>query len=194
MSKKSDTIKLTNVRLSFPFIFEAKAFEEGGNASFSASFILDKEKHAGLIKEVKAKVNELANEYFKGKVPGSVKQKYPLRDGAEKEEVDGYGESIMFLSARSKTRPTVVDRQLNPVTATDGVIYGGCYVNATIRPWVQDNKFGKRVNFQLRAIQFVKDGPAFGQAPVVAEEEFESLDDEDGGLNLDEEDGGGLLD
>lgn len=170
-------IKLTNVRLSFPNIFKPKAFEEGQDATYGASFILDKTKHAKLIKEIRAKVDELATEYFKGKVPPMVKQKHPLRDGSEK-DTDGYGDDVMFVGARNKQRPTVVDRALNPLTDEDGIIYGGCYVNATVRAWVQDNKFGKRVNFQLRAIQFVKDGEPFGQAPVKAEEEFESLEDD----------------
>lgn len=177
-------IKLTNVRLSFPNIFKPKAFEEGQDATYGASFIMDKTKHAKLIKEICAKVDELATEYFKGKVPPMVKQKHPLRDGSEK-DTDGYGDEVMFVGARNKQRPTVVDRALNPLTDEDGIIYGGCYVNATVRAWVQDNKFGKRVNFQLRAIQFVKDGEPFGQAPVKANEEFDSLDgDEDDGDDM----------
>lgn len=179
-------IKLTNVRLSFPNIFKPKAFEEGQEASYGATFILDKSKHGALIKEIRAGVKEIAEEYFKGKVPGMVAQKHPLREGAEKEELDGYGDDVMFISSRCKARPTVVDRDMTPLTEEDGKPYGGCYVNATLRLWVQDNKFGKRVNAQLRAIQFVKDGPAFGQAPVNADEEFENLDGEG--------DGDGLLD
>ena len=85
----------------------------------------------------------------------------------------------MFLNASSDKRPPVVDKDLSPITAEDDVIYAGCYVNATVRIWAQDNQFGKRVNFALRAVQFAKDGEAFGQAPVNAEEEFDDISDEE---------------
>lgn len=172
---KEFKVKLTNVRLSFPQLFKPKAFEEGGELSYGAAFILDKTKHAKLITEFKAAVAEIANEYFKGKLPPMVKQKHPLRDGSEK-ETDGYGDGVMFIGSRNKKRPTVVDRDMSPLSEEDGKPYAGCYVNATVRLWVQDNKFGKRVNCQLRAVQFVKDGEPFGQAPVDANEEFDSLD------------------
>jgi hypothetical protein len=175
----TQNIKLVGVRLSFPNLFKPKSFEDGGEAKYSAAFILDKSKHAKLIKQIRMTVDDLAEEYFKGAVPKMVKQKYPLRDGAEKEDMDGYGDGVMFIGSSCKQRPTVVDRDVNPITEEDGVIYAGCYVNATVRPWVQDNKYGKRVNFQLRAVQFVKDGDPFGMAPVNAHEEFEALDEDD---------------
>jgi hypothetical protein len=70
----------------------------------------------------------------------------------------------------------------------DGVLYSGCYVNMTVTLWTQDNEYGKRVNANLRAVQFVKDGEAFGVAPVDAEEEFDEveIEDDEGGDNWDE--------
>jgi hypothetical protein len=46
--------------------------------------------------------------------------------------------------------------------ATARKMYGGCYVNAAVKPWLQDNKFGKGVRCDLVAVQFFADGPAFG--------------------------------
>jgi hypothetical protein len=102
-----------------------------------------------------------------------------LRDGAEKDEIDGYGEEIKFISASCSKRPPVVGRDLTPLAEEDGILYAGCYVNVSFRLWAQDNQFGKRVNAQLRAVQFVRDGDAFGEKPVVAEEEFSALTDEE---------------
>jgi hypothetical protein len=76
----------------------------------------------------------------------------------------------------------VVDANLNPLTAGDNVIYAGCYCNVTVRLWVQNNKWGKSVNAELRGVQFVKDGESFGAAPVKAEDEFKPIaDSEDTG-------------
>jgi hypothetical protein len=43
-------------------------------------------------------------------------------------------------------------------------LYGGCYVNAAVSPWVQDNQFGRAVRCNLIAVQFAKDGDSFGDA------------------------------
>ncbi len=170
-------IKLPNVRLSFPHLFQPHAMEEGQEPKYSAAFILDNEKHAALIKQIEKTIERLALDYWKKKVPF----KPCLRDGNEKADKEGYGDGVSFISASRKTRPAVVDRQVNPLTEEDGVIYAGCYVNATIRLWVMDNKFGKRVNAELRAVQFLKDGESFGAGPVKAEDEFEAVaDDVDG--------------
>lgn len=168
-------IKLENVRLSFPHLFQPHAMEEGQEKKFSATFLLDCERHAALIEKIEKTIDRLALDYFKKKVPF----KRCLRDGNEKTELEGYGDGTMFLSAARKTRPAVVDRNVSPVTEEDGIFYAGCYVNATVRLWVQDNKWGKRVNAELRAVQFVKDGDSFGAAPVNAENEFEAVSDAD---------------
>lgn len=170
-------IKLKNVRLSYAHLFTARAVNEGDKPKFSASFILDKEKHAKAIKQVQAAIKQLAMEAFKGKVPSTLKP--CLRDGEEYEDKDGYGEDVMFIAASSDKRPPVVDRDMTPITAEDDKIYSGCYVNVTLRLWVQNNQYGKRVNAALRAVQFVRDGEALGAEPVNVDEEFEELDDEE---------------
>lgn len=170
-------IKLPSVRLSFPHLFQPHAMEEGQEAKYGAVFLLDNDKHGAMLDKIEATINRLALDYWKKKTPF----KSCLRDGNEKADKEGYGDGVSFISASRKTRPAVVDRQVNPLTEEDGVIYAGCYVNATIRLWVQDNKFGKRVNAELRAVQFVKDGESFGAGPVRAEDEFEAIDDEAGG-------------
>ena len=64
----------------------------------------------------------------------------------------------------------------------DGRPYGGCYVNATVRLWAQDGvknpKWGKRVNAQLRAVQFWAEGEPFGESSVDAADEFDEGEDE----------------
>ena len=50
--------------------------------------------------------------------------------------------------------------------------YSGCYVNAVIEVWAQDNEHGKRLNARLKSVQFFKDGEAFGAAPSNPNEDF----------------------
>ena len=55
--------------------------------------------------------------------------KVPLRDGDAKAEYDGF-EGNMYISARSKDRPTVFDNMRNPVVRGDpNAPYDGCYCN-----------------------------------------------------------------
>ena len=174
MSNDPAIIKLSNVRLSYPELFTAKAFQ-GGKPAFSAVFLLNKTKDAAQIAAIKTAINAVAKEAFKGKLP----PKTCLRDGSEKPDTDGYGADIVFVSARNEKRPGVVNRDLTPLTAEDGKPYAGCYVNAVIRLWAQDNEFGKRINASLRNVQFVRDGEPFGEKPVAPEQDFDALPEDD---------------
>lgn len=165
-------IKLENVRLSYPNLFTAKAME-GGKPKFSASFLINKKTHAPLIKRLEQMIERAMLDKFGKKVP---LKNVCLHDGNEKEDKEGYGDEIMFLVAKSDTRPAVVDQHVNPLAEADGKIYGGCYVNATVELFGYSHPTGgKGVSAQLRAVQFVKDGESFGAGPVNAEEEFEPV-------------------
>lgn len=170
------TVKLRNVRLSFPALFEARAMD-GGTPKYSAAFLLNKKTDAAQIKAVEDAINSHIKLKNKGgKLPSN---KLCLRDGAEK-EFDGYGETVMYVSASNARRPLVVDLQGNALAKEDGKPYAGCYVNANIDVWWQDNKYGKRVNASLRSVQFVKDGESFGAGPLDASKEFDDVNaDED---------------
>lgn len=168
-------VKLANVRLSFPSLFSARKFAPtDAKGSFSAALILDKKVNAREIAAVKAAIASVVATDFKGKAPA----KTCLRDGAEKSDTDGYGDGVMFISARSDKRPQVVGRDLAPLTEEDGKPYAGCYINATIQVWGQDNQYGKRINAKLRCVQFYKDGATFGEAPINIEQEFSVISDD----------------
>lgn len=177
MSTQPDplVVKLLNVRLSYAHLFEAVTFQGEGKPAFSATFLMDKKTNAAEIKKVEAAIAFAVREGLKGKRPPP--EKLCFRDGSTKPDTDGYHDGMMFVGARNDKRPGVVDRDLTPLTAQDGKPYSGCYVNATVRFWAQDNKWGKRVNCSLRNVQFVKDGEPFGEKPVAAEEDFDAIEE-----------------
>ncbi len=169
-------ITLLNVRLSFAQIYTAKSVNDG-EPRFSCSFLLDKDKDAKQIEALKKAIADITKEKFKGKsLPAD---KLCLRDGDER-EFDGYA-NTMFVSAANSKRPNVVNRSRGAVADGEPQSpYSGCYVNGVIRLWAQDNKFGKRINASLEAVQFVKDGDAFGAPPVDLGSALPDLpDDED---------------
>lgn len=189
--KSPNVVRLENVRLAFPQLFEAETVNGEGKPAFSASFILNPKTNANLIKKVKEVAERVAKDKWKDKAPGVIKameaaDKMVLHDGNLKAEYDGYADNF-YISARNERRPKVVDRNKDiELGVADGKPYAGCYVNASVEIWAQDNKFGKRVNASLRAVQFLKDGDAFAGGAPVSEDELDDLSDvgDDNGSDL----------
>ncbi len=164
-------ITLKNVRLSFPSLFH-KAVFDGKEGKYEATFLLDKsdeKTHKAVEDAIDAAIKEA-----KIKVPSD---KRCLKDGDDS-EYDGYA-GMWSIKASQSSRPTVIDRGKSPLTEDDDVIYAGCYVNAIIDIWIQNNQFGKRANANLFGVQFVKGGEAFGRKVEDVTDEFDELDDDD---------------
>ena len=168
------SIKLNNVRLSFPSLFQKAQFN-GEETKYEATFLLDKVKHAAVIKEIEAAIQQKVASELKGaKVPAD---KLCLRDGDEV-EYDGYS-GHMTLKASTKKRPLVLNKDKSPLTEADGVVYSGCYVNAIIDLWGQNNSYGKRINATLLGVQFAADGEAFSSGGSSASaDDFDDIEDE----------------
>ena len=182
MSKK---IMLRNVRLSYEHIFKAVAFEDGQEPKFSATFIIPKD-HPDL-PAVKKAFFEAGQESF----PSDFTSVWPrgftcsLKD-ADK-ETNSMGEVLAeknesykgcyILEANSTRRPLTLDRRKAQVTEEDGIIYSGCYVNASLAAaGYTYGKVKKGVKAYLNGVQFVKDGERFG---TDASSDFDALDGEE---------------
>jgi hypothetical protein len=119
--------------------------------------------------------------------------KLALHDGDLKPNYDGYpGNMYLSPSAKESERPSVI-LTLNGVNVSrkdfegdpKGLaefeklcrsrIYSGAYVNASLDIWAQDNNFGKRINAQLRGVQFLRDGDAFAAGRPAESDEFETV-------------------
>ncbi|WP_348681612.1 DUF2815 family protein [Alteromonas mediterranea] len=168
------TIILKNVRLSFPQIWTAKAYMEGQTAKYSANLLLDKEADAEQVATMKKAIKKEATRAFSGDIPKGLKT--CLGDGVEK-AYDGY-ENAMFVSCSSRQRPTIIDRDRTQLVEEDDKPYAGCYVNAAISLWVQNNNFGKRINCNLTGLQFVKDGERFGGGGIKVDDVFDDISKE----------------
>lgn len=162
--------KLKNVRLSFPSIFKRSEFN-GQEGKFEATFLINKEQQEDLIKEIEAKI-ALIQKDNKAKVSPD---KICFKDG-NFVDYDGY-EGHMSIKAGANRRPTVIDRDKTPLVEDDGKPYAGCYVNAVLELWYQDNSYGKRVNCNLLGIQFSKDGDSFGAGDTDVTDDFDDEDD-----------------
>jgi hypothetical protein len=166
------TIKLKNVRLSFPSLFSTSFYAGDDTGKYDATFILDKKEHAAAIKEIQAEAVTLCKETLK--VKNLPPDRICLKDGDETEREELHGK--MHIKASTKKRPLVIGKDKTPLTEEDEVIYAGCYVNAIISLWAQDNQYGKRINAQLDGVQFWKNGEPFGSSGIEANE-FDAFGD-----------------
>lgn len=169
---------LKNVRLSFPSLFQRSVFN-GDEGKFEATFLLDKKEHAELISKIEAEIKNGIKENLKGAKVHS--DKLCLKDGDD-QIYDGYAGTMSFKAGANK-RPLIIDRDKSQLTEDDGKPYAGCYVNAQVSLWYQNNNYGKRVNANLLAVQFFKDGESFGNGETGSADDFDDFDDDDDFLN-----------
>jgi hypothetical protein len=182
-------VRLNEVRIGYPNLFTPKKPENGeGEAKYSAAFYLDKKANAKDIAVLNAQIAAVkaASKLAKHKFPANmVFLKEVPEDKIDDEGLitgtDIVAANTLMFNASNKRKPGVVDRDHSrPLTAEDDKIIAGCYVNVSVTPWVQDNKFGKRINASLEAVQYVGKGPStFGAPPVDPEEEFSNIEDDD---------------
>lgn len=167
-------IKLQNVRLSFPSLFR-KAVFQGEETKYEATMLISKENQDELYQKLKAGIAEKIKTDLKGtKLPAD---KLCLKDGDEI-EYDGYA-GHWSIKASNNKRPMVIDKDKSPLTQDDDRIYAGCYVNAIIELWAQNNGFGKRINANLLGVQFAKDGQPFADGVSASADDFDLVTDLD---------------
>lgn len=167
-------LMIKNARLSFPSLYSKSVFD-GKEGKYEATFLFPKTDTA-TYDAIMAAI-ETCKSDSKIKVSTS---KLFIKDGDEVFEEKGYDgyEGMWAVKASNNKRPTVIDRERSPILEEDDIIYAGCYVNALINCWAQNNNFGKRINANLLGVQFVKEGDTFGDGAKVADAgEFDELDD-----------------
>lgn len=162
---------LKNVRLSYPSLFKASGFGDS-EPKYSATFLIEKDSdsHKALIAEIKRVTTEAFGDKAKAimtKQDSGMRKLVKDGDGEDGKNAEGESkgyEGTVFIKASNKVAPKVVDSKRNELTEVDGIPYAGCFVNAQIDVWAQNNKFGQFVNIKLLAVQHWKDGEAFGTA------------------------------
>lgn len=180
----SDIIYLSNVRLSFPHLIDpqSRLNQDTGKErlSWNAEFIMPQD-HPGFVQFMK-RYGELAVEKWKdhaGAVMNMINADRKSRcygPGEEKvskktfQIYDGY-QGMVFITAGRDAPPQIIQADGNQIDPANTMayqqmtrrMYGGCRVNAAIKPWVQENKHGRGIRCDLIAVQFAADDTPFGE-------------------------------
>jgi hypothetical protein len=173
-------LKLKNVRLSFPALFEPEQYDAKSKPRYAANFLIP--ANSPMKAEIDAAIDATAAEKWGAKAKAHLKTILPDPKGCcwqdgDRKEYDGYAGNFSLAAYRytERGRPLVLDADKSPLTEADGRPYAGCYVNATVDLYAQDNKQGKGIRAELLGVQFYRDGDAFAAGSKPSEDDFEDV-------------------
>lgn len=178
MPEKSPTRVVTGkVRLSYVHLFEPYSNKKDQEPRYSVTILIPKRDKVTLDKIDKAIAvakEEGKAKHFGGRIPNNLK--ITLHDGDEEADLERNPEyaGCMYMAMSSKTRPGVVDQDLNPILDSTAV-YSGCYARVSINAFPYSNE-SKGISFGLNNVQFLEDGEPLG-GRTRAEDDF--ADDSD---------------
>ena len=193
-------IRLRNVRLAFPNIWEPKPFQAGEDPRYNAVFLFADdhtdecnvytegpdnpgEKTQGAKTAVQKAIRAVAKEKWDDQyeeVLASVKNnpnKFCFMSGDTK-NYDGFANNLYIRAASPVDNPPkIVGLDGKPLRKEQGVIYAGCYTVAILDVWAQDNQWGKGIQCSLLGVQFYREGDAFSAGIRASDNDFQDLSD-----------------
>lgn len=195
--KEALKVLTSEFRASHPHVFKPSAIKPGDKPTYSLEMLYDK------------KTTDLSQ--FQGPVKAAIVAKWgpdknkwpqplklPYRDGdkphGKKKEVKPEHQGMWVVRASSSAeyaRPQVVGRDPN-VELTEADFYPGCYARASLKAHAYTFADKDGVKFILDAVQFVRDGKAFG-GKKPANQVFGAIAGDAGGdedMNFDDNDFG----
>lgn len=176
MSNQVNSTKVVTgkVRFCYANVFEPTAMNEGETPKYNVCILIPKsdtktlDKINNAIEAAKqAGKAKLANK--NGQLPADAALKLPLRDGDAERADDPAFENCYFINANSQRKPSIVDRDLNPIMDKDE-FYSGCYGRASIN-FYAFNVSSKGIATGLNNLQKLEDGEMLAGG-ATAEEDF----------------------
>lgn len=161
MSEQVNSAKVVTgkVRFCYVNVFEPTAMNEGDTPKYNICILIPKNDIKTIDKINKA--IEVAKQAGKakladknGKIPSNIK--LPLRDGDNERGDDPAFEGMYFINANSTRKPSIVDKELNPIMDKEE-FYSGCYGRASIN-FYAFNVSSKGIAAGLNNLQKLEDG------------------------------------
>lgn len=170
--ENSTKVVTGKVRFCYVNVFEPTAMNEDDTPKYNICILIPKTDTKTLEKINKA--IEAAKQAGKakladknGKIPSNLK--LPLRDGDAERADDPAFENCYFINANSNRKPSIVDRDLNPIMEKEE-FYSGCYGRASIN-FYAFNVSSKGIAAGLNNLQKLEDGEMLAGGST-AEEDF----------------------
>lgn len=167
------------VRLSYCHLFEPYSSFEGQEPKYSVVILVPKTDVATINKikaAQKAALEVGKSTKFNGSIPKNWKNTF--RDGDEEADLEKNPEyeGHYFMTISNKTRPGIVDQQVQPIMDASEV-YSGCYARVSMNAFAFSASGNKGVSFGLNHVQKMADGEPFGSI-TKAEDDFSEIEDD----------------
>ena len=147
------------VRFCYANVFEPTAMADGDTPKYNVCVLIPK-SDTKTLEQIKLAI-EAAKQVGKakladknGKIPSTIK--LPLRDGDDERGDDPAYEGMYFINVNSTRKPSVVDKNLNPIMSRDE-FYSGCYGRVSINFYAY-NVQSKGIAAGLGNLQKLEDG------------------------------------
>lgn len=162
------------VRFCYTNVFEPTAMNEGDTPKYSICILIPKSDSKTLEKIKKAieaakQVGKAKLANKNGQLPADAALKLPLRDGDIERPDDPAFENMYFINANSNRKPSIVDKELNPIMGKED-FYSGCYGRASIN-FYAFNVSSKGIAAGLNNLQKLEDGEMLSGGST-ADEDF----------------------
>lgn len=174
-SSKPTTVTLTNVRFSYVHLFQPYANQPGQEAKYSCTVLVPKNGNGKQLMDgaVGAAIQDGIANRWNGIQPP--KMDVCVHDGDGVRPSDGlpFGEECRghwVFTASSKQRPSVVDRNVQPIFE-ESQVYSGIYGNVNVNFFAYNANGKKGIGCGLNHVQKIADGEPLGNR-MSAEEAF----------------------
>jgi hypothetical protein len=198
--KESCRMITPEFRVSYPHLFTPQSPDPKSKKKFSVTMLFPKDPNGkspmGLSPDGKprsiseviraAKISEFGPD--KKDWPGGLRS--PVLDGDDPDfegKAEYKGHWVIKASTGEEQRPSVVGRDMTPITEANEV-YPGCYARAYVYAYVYTFMGRQGVTFILDHVQKLRDGKALGGGKKPVEQVFTPLEDPTGPDEDEEED------
>ena len=177
--KKGETsVRIGEVRFSFPHVFEPWAMDEKSEKKYTCSIIIPKENKEALTlveDAIEAAKKIGAEKYWSGKVPA--KLKLPLREGDFDREDDPAYAGCMFLNANNSRKPgvQVLEDGLRYDATDDEDFYAGCYGAVTLNFYPYDKNGNRGIGVSLGNLIKLRDGDRLSAGGESVDDSFSDI-------------------
>jgi hypothetical protein len=165
---------LKNVRVAYPHLFEAYAYQNGPNKKYEITLMIPK-TDAKTVEDLKKACSAARSKKWPGEAPKGLLS--PIKDGDEM-STDAFRDHwIVRAKATPREggggRPGVVLPNLQPAGPED--IVSGDFCNVDINPYAYDQSGNKGIAFGLNNVQLALKGDRIGSGKARPETVFEAM-------------------
>jgi len=178
------TVLTPKFRASYPHLFKPQKNDLNGKTEYSIVAIFPKGTDLTPLKKAAEAV--LVEKFGADNTKWPTNLRNPFRKCSERWKNDGGKQSIpagyedgdaifmTFKQDAEKSRPTVVDQQVQEILEPQHV-YAGMYARASVRPYYYNQKGNQGVSFGLNNVQKMDDGEPLGGGKTRAQDDFEAV-------------------